>query len=261
MVFQVIPIFLFISGILSLISFDITPFLAAINALHPAWGCLSISRRGNLMYDYICSLSLCLVNNGSPIHAGRPESQDSAIDLSYCSPDLIWSLSWSVINDSHGSDHFPILISVTTENHFRNIHSLGFNHNSMSKPHCTFNFNKVDWSSYSLLIQNAISSIPSDFPMNNSYFTFTKIVDSAAKHSIPTKNFKYNNFLFSPPWWNSSCTNAIKDRSRLFKIFRRSGSINDFLNYQNCCAATTHILKNAKREAWKTFCSSLNSST
>ncbi|KAL4150005.1 hypothetical protein QTP88_003854 [Uroleucon formosanum] len=35
----------------------------------------------------------------------------------------------------------------------------------------------------------------------------------------------------------------------------------DFLNYQNCCAATTHLLKDAKRMAWKKFCSSLNPST
>jgi len=32
----------------------------------------------------------------------------------------------------------------------------------------------------------------------------------------------------------------------------------DFLNYQNCCAATNRTLKNAKRLAWKKFCSRLN---
>ncbi|KAL4099052.1 hypothetical protein QTP88_023547 [Uroleucon formosanum] len=59
------------------------------NAFHPAWGSHTLLRRGNLIYDTICSLGLCILNNGSPTHVGRLGSPDSAIDLSFCSPDLI----------------------------------------------------------------------------------------------------------------------------------------------------------------------------
>ncbi|KAL4112254.1 hypothetical protein QTP88_016075 [Uroleucon formosanum] len=231
------------------------------NAFHPAWGSHTLSRRSNLIYDTICSLGLCILNNGSPTHVGRLGSPDSAIDLSFCSPDLIWSLSWSVLDDSHGSDHFPILISITAGNHSRGIQSSDPFHGPIDKSRCTFNFNKADWASYSRLIQYSITSVPTNLPLNDSYTTFTKIIDNAAEQYIPVKNSNPKSFPSSPPWWNPSCTKAVKNRSQLFKRFRRSGLMTDFLNYQNCCAATTHLLKDAKRMAWKKFCSSLNPST
>ncbi|KAL4154298.1 hypothetical protein QTP88_002120 [Uroleucon formosanum] len=191
----------------------------------------------------------------------RLGSPDSAIDLSFCSPDLIWSLSWSVLDDSHGSDHFPILISITAGNHSRGTQSSDPSHGAIDKSRCTFNFNKADWASYSRLIQYSITSVPTDLPLNDSYTTFTKIIDNAAEQYIPVKNSNQKPFPSSLPWWNPSCTKAVKNRSQLFKRFCRSGLMTDFLNYQNCCAATTHLLKDAKRMAWKKFCSSLNPST
>ncbi|KAL4119211.1 hypothetical protein QTP88_012055 [Uroleucon formosanum] len=231
------------------------------NAFHPAWGSHTLSRRGNLIYDTICSLGLCILNNGSPTHVGRLGSPDSAIDLSFCSPDVIWSFSWSVLDDSRGSDNFPILISNTAGNHSRGTQSSDPFHGPIDKPRCTFNFNKADWASYSRLIQYSITSVPTDLPLNDSYTTFTKIIDNAAEQYIPVKNSNPKSFPSFPPWWNLSCTKAVKNRSQLFKRFRRSGLMTDFLNYQNCCAATTHLLKDAKRMAWKKFCSSLNPST
>jgi gamma-glutamyl:cysteine ligase YbdK (ATP-grasp superfamily) len=87
------------------------------------------------------------------------------------------------------------------------------------------------------------------------------IVDSAAKQCIAVKNTNLKSFSSSSLWQNSSCTKTIKNRSQIFKNFCCSGSMIDFFNYQNFCAFTTHFLKDAKRVAWKTFCSSLNPST
>ncbi|KAL4082943.1 hypothetical protein QTP88_029441 [Uroleucon formosanum] len=101
------------------------------NAFHPVGVSHTLSRHGNLIYDTICSLGLCILNNGSPTHVGRLGSPDSAIDLSFCSPDLIWSLSWSVLDDSHGSDHFPILISITAGNHSRGTQSSDPSHGAI----------------------------------------------------------------------------------------------------------------------------------
>ena len=231
------------------------------NAFHSAWGSHSISRRGNLLYDSICSQGLCILNNGSPTHIGRPGSPDSAIDLSLCSPDLSWLSSWSVLNDPHGSDHFPILISVYSQLSSTNSLSSSPNFNSASISTKFFNFNKADWASFSLQIQNSISSLSNNIPSVNSYSTFTKIINNAANSSIPIKHNNNKTYPPSPPWWNSSCSDAVKKRSLLFKTFRRSGAMVDFFNYRNACALTTRHLKNEKRNAWKNFCSSLKPSS
>jgi ribonuclease HI len=231
------------------------------NAFHPAWGSPVASCRGNLIYDNICSLGLCFLNDGSPTHLGRPGSSDSAIDLSFCSPDIIWKLSWFTLNDPYGSDHIPILISV--------IHQFDSNVPRPSNSHFSpvvnnyvpLNYNKADWTSFSLLIHNNFSSLPIDTSSIDPYVTFTNTINNAAKSSIPAHCTKTNNYPSSPPWWNSSCTDAVKNRSLLFKTFRRSGSTADFIKYRNACASTTRLLKNAKRNAWKTFCSNLKPTT
>ena len=231
------------------------------NAFHPAWGSQSISRRGITIYDNICFHGLCILNNGSPTHVGRPGSSDSAIDLSFCSPDLIWTALWSTLDNSHGSDHIPILISLANQTNPRKRYCTNRISNEVTDFRHSFNLNKADWSSFSLLIQISVFSLPSNISPSNLYSTFTNIVDNAAKNSIPVRKSNNKNYPSSPPWWNFSCTKAVKKRSQLFKTFRRSGSSSDFLKYQNCCAATTHLLKSAKKEAWKKFCSDLNSSS
>lgn len=88
---------------------------ANFNALYSAWGSYSAFRRGNFIYDSICSLGLCFLDDRILTHLGRPGSSNSAIDLFFCSLDFIWILSWSTLNDSYGSDHFPIIISINRD--------------------------------------------------------------------------------------------------------------------------------------------------
>jgi hypothetical protein len=59
-----------------------------LNSSHPTWGSVSASHRGNIIYNIINSLRFSILNDGSPTHVGRPNSADSAIDLSFCSPNL-----------------------------------------------------------------------------------------------------------------------------------------------------------------------------
>jgi len=225
------------------------------NALHPAWGSSSVSRRGTQIYDTIDSLGLCVLNDGNPTHIGRPNSTDSAIDLTFCSPDLMWYLSWRTLGGPHGSDHIPIILTVNLYNITHPASSKLIPDNAPINV-SPFNFYKADWSSFSLQIQNAISTLTDSLlPFN--YSTLTSIINQSAESTIPRKKSKTNFYPPSPPWWNPSCTEAVKNRSLLFKNFRRSGSMSDFLIYRNACANTTRILKQAKKNSWKNFCSNL----
>jgi len=93
-----------------------------------------------------------------------------------------------------------------------------------------------------------------------SYFTFTNIINISADSTIPKKRLNTNPYPPFPPWWNSDCSEAVKNRTLFFRIFHRSGSMIDFINYRNACAQTTRLLKNEKRKKWKKFCSNLNPS-
>ena len=56
------------------------------------------------------------------------------LDLSICSPNIYLDFDWSVLDDLHGSDHFPVKIeeiTSTNEDH-----------------HSRWNLNKANWENF-----------------------------------------------------------------------------------------------------------------
>jgi len=71
--------------------------------------------------------------------------------------------------------------------------------NTIDKSYCTFNLNKAYRTSFSLLIQDSVTSVPSNLPLIDSYHTFTKSIDSVAKQCISIKNANPKYFPSSSP--------------------------------------------------------------
>lgn len=96
------------------------------NAHNLAWGSTSSSRRDHMLYSTINSLGLSILNTGNNTYLGKLKCSNSAIEISFSSSKLTWLSYLSVMDDSHGSDHFPIIISINN-----NINS-NFSHISCS---------------------------------------------------------------------------------------------------------------------------------
>ena len=62
------------------------------------------------------------------------------------------------------------------------------------------------------------------------------------------------------PWWNDKFTEA-KVRNRAFKILRRTLPMDNLINYQNMKALARKVIKEAKRESWRQFCSTIGRET
>jgi len=103
-----------------------------------------MSHHGIILYNTINLLGLCILNEGSPTHIGRPNSAGSAIDYWFCSPELFWNLSWCTLSEPHGSDHIPIIITVN--NRLTSIHNSS-NHHLSTNP-INHDFNKANWISF-----------------------------------------------------------------------------------------------------------------
>ncbi|KAL4149726.1 hypothetical protein QTP88_003602 [Uroleucon formosanum] len=69
---------------------------------------------------------------------------------------------------------------------------------SSSSIYLPFNFNKANWSSYSLKIQNSISSLTNSTSPVFSYSTFTNIINISADSTIPKKRLNSNPYPPSP---------------------------------------------------------------
>lgn len=162
------------------------------NSFHPSWGSSYSSSRGTHIYDTVNSLGLCILNNGNYTHIGRPGSSNSAIDLSFSSPDLVWNTTWFTLDDPNGRDHIPILITINSSH---NSHSPTLN--LSAEPSFTnslsFNLNKADWPSFSHHVQSSISSLQDTASSTISYTSFIDIINQASITSIPVKKnlFQY----------------------------------------------------------------------
>ncbi|KAL4121228.1 hypothetical protein QTP88_013784 [Uroleucon formosanum] len=167
------------------------------NAFHPAWGSDLSSHRGNLIYNTINSLDLCILNDGSPTHVGRPGSSNSAIDLSFCSSDISWYLSWHSLSEPHGSDHIPIIVTAKI-NRLSHFTKRSVNLDTAVNIHSSFNFNKANWSSFSLQAQNSIASLTNNNPSILYYSTLTSIINNSAESSTPRKRPNSNSYPPSP---------------------------------------------------------------
>lgn len=227
--------------------------LGDFNAHHSLWGASNNDPFGNHLVDLIDDLNLCVLNDGSATRRSRPGQSLSFVDISLCSPSLSSLLSWKCIPSSYGSDHFPILVSLPNANN-RSVPSLS--------PLLQYNLHNCDWSSYSNLIEEKVTSLPkvSKQNLNSSYDSLLSIIQLSADATFKRKNVASNK-IPSPPWWDHECTMAIKKRSAAEKLCRDNLDMNNYLNYKNITAATKRLLKKKKKAGWERFCSSMSPET
>lgn len=85
------------------------------------------------------------------------------------------------------------------------------------------------------------------------------IILNAASQSIPIS--KNQNKKTNVPWWNEKCTEAIKDRNKAFKKLRKTLTMDNLVDYQKKKAMARKVIKEAKKETWRQFCSTIGRET
>ena len=73
------------------------------------------------MESFLDDSDTVLLNDGSPTYLSTGTGNFSSIDLSISSPTLAVHLSFHVLDDQYGSDHFPIVLrtGITRVRHVR----------------------------------------------------------------------------------------------------------------------------------------------
>ena len=84
--------------------------LGDFNGHNVLWGCNKNNPRGEIIENFITTNDLCLMNDKSYIYLHPATGSFSTLDLSLCHPSLLLDFDWSVCEEQHGSDHFPIVI-------------------------------------------------------------------------------------------------------------------------------------------------------
>lgn len=116
--------------------------------------------------------------------------------------------SWSILDERHGSNHLPIIISLTLDRlRWSKTHNSSISNSLNTFPFKSrLNNNKANQNLFSHLIDTFISSINTSIHNSDIYQQFINTILNSAKQSIPLKNINSKYYTSSPPWWDSCCT-------------------------------------------------------
>ena len=94
--------------------------LGDFNGHNILWGGQNNDFRGELIENFITKNDICIMNDKSYTYHSPSTKSFTSIDLSFCHPSLFLDYNWSLCEDQHNSDHFPIIIeqnTFSTEDH------------------------------------------------------------------------------------------------------------------------------------------------
>jgi len=217
--------------------------LGDINGKHPLWGNTQRDNTGDIVEDIISTTDACILNTGEPTHFHIQTSASSAIDVSICSSDVIANLTWNVVDDTYGSDHYPIIIREAEEVEAPNVKRLILK--------------KANWSLYKLLTTTELTA-DSD-TVDEDVERFNELVASATEHAIPRT--KGTTPRRRNPWWNEDCSSANLERKRALRRYKRSNLIADRISLRRATAKAINIKNKAKKDSWNEYISTINSDT
>ena len=144
----------------------------------------------HLLNGFLLSRSLWLINKTEATHFSATTRTFTSIDLSFTDPTLLPFISWKVIENPYGSDHFPIILEFQTP--------------AVTVPTRSprWKFDEANWSAFkeaTLLACSSFDEVSIDYTTEH----ITKHVLEAAIIAIPMTS---THLPRRPkPWWNDDC--------------------------------------------------------
>lgn len=224
--------------------------LGDFNSHGTGWGEPYDDNRSTLIYNLCDDFNMTILNTGEITRIAKPPNRDSRLDLSLCSNTLSLDCKWEVIQDPHGSDHLPILISIANGDH-QNEHV-----------NVTYDLTRnIDWEQYVATILEAIESVP-ELPPLEEYSFLANLIRSSALQA-QTKPVSGSSVKVKPSslWWDKDCTEVYNDKSLAFKEFRKRGTIVLYLKYTELETKLRNLTKGKKRGYWRQFVNGLSKDT
>jgi len=226
------------------------------NAHHTWWGCQHNDSHGNSLSYAIDMHGLIVLNDRFSPTLLHPTALHSIIDLALSSESVATCCSSFVGHDTLGSDHFPIFTSIAGNFMKRNVflYKLKLSRKDLDILYHSL-INSLD-KLRNILLENCLLAYETiDLHIRNQLFSlFPSKTCHPRSRSVRTK-------LPSPPWWNDTCQEAVKERKTAIKKYLRHPSLDNYEIYKRARLTCSKTLKKQKRLGWKKFCSQFNSKT
>lgn len=213
------------------------------NAHHSNWSC-KIDTRGLQLLDSSLEHNFVSLNSGefTRVKLVNGHLQESAPDITFVTSELAVYFKWQVTRENFGSDHLLIKYSLQYHGSRRFIRHR--------------NFKLANWQLYQAILKDSISDIICEGDIQTSYDLFIKIVNDAARISIPMiKNCTDPLQTFQPkPYWCPAISSAIAQRRLALKVFRRNPTPDNLDKLNEKIAEAQRVHRRARSANWQQFC-------
>ena len=220
--------------------------LGDLNAHNPLWGSSRTDARGRLIEKFLTSSGACLFNKQQPTYHNIAHNTYSHLDLAIGSAVLFPSLEWDVDTNPYGSDHFPTSLTY-----------IGKGPNS-SLSHSRFNEARANWNTFTETSKLHYTDIRHLHVEEATELITAHILDAAEK-SMPRASGATRNPR--RPWWNDDCRRAREAQNKAWGILRRYPTSENLISFKRAKALGKRVRREAKRESWRCFLTSINSYT
>ena len=211
--------------------------LGDFNGYNTIWGCNTTDRRGTIIENFTNLNNLIIMNNGAPTHPNP--TNDSAIDLSLCHPQISEQFDWNTLPSPLDSDHIPIIISTE---------------NPEPDPISFRQIKKANWTIY--MNSSAWNNLPSEEMCNERLLEdFYNRINLACEESIPTTT---PSKFYPKPFWNPELTSTRQIRENLYQIYRRNKTLENKINWHRARAIHKNKVQTSKENSWREYISEFN---
>ena len=214
------------------------------NCRSQSWGYENIDKRGEDVEEWQDEHSLILVNDPTDQHTfySRRWHSESTPDLAFCTDDLHSRLTREVCSQLAGSDHRPVLLSISDEPM------------KTAPQHSRWNYKKANWGLFSIRSNELTKDIEVEGRNpNNVIRDWNKAIMKASTESIPRgvrKDYK--------PYWSTDLQMAHDKLTSARENAESNPSQENHIYHQKCKAEFTKISLENKRNSWRQKTSQLN---
>ncbi|CAB3245047.1 unnamed protein product [Arctia plantaginis] len=176
--------------------------------------------------------------------------QQSSPDISIATSDIAVYFNWICMNETLGSDHVVIKISMCYDNSFSQF---------IKKR----NYKKANWPLYKKYIDSKLFDFNLPDDPQSAYDMFLNIINESGDMHIPYIKFNQGPLqqFTSKPYWKPELSKAIAERRLALKVFRKNPTPNNLITLKVKISSSQRLIRKAKRESWVDFCSSINESS
>lgn len=223
--------------------------LGDFNAHGTDWGCHYNDRRSQILSNIFDVCDLSILNTGEITRIAAPPAECSAIDMSLCSSNIALQCTWRTSDCPSRSDHLPIIVEYRKR---PELMTRTTPMRSLSK--------HIDWSAFQTALTERLTMSPNESWTYDDLMSTVKQCATDAQ-TIPLSPSRTSRRGVAKDWWNADLQTKYNAKKVAFGQFRRNGGQVEYLAYKNAKAAFKRARRFSKRESWRNFCSSLNSTT